>query len=639
MVYKQRKTRAGSAPPAGNSEELPATQGAVIPGTALRAGACSRCRTRKTRCEFTAGASACHKCTESGLAHECIIQASRTRPARGNSVPPVDAQQASQSRLQGKRNAHITRPTVHRQAPTKKDHVGLQGQLKLGQHDAASEQLLDSIPKVENEPPEFSSENVEHMANIFGAISAGISRDNVELENEFYGSSAEEEIDIDAAISSDSDDSLNDKSDAGSEELESEIMRRLPSNSKYHPKAVAQQAPIKAAQKQASKPKLDSENFYDPQTCPFTIQCAVRQQDGDNAPFEVPSTISLDQLRTHVAEKLGRFPGLVSLRYRLDSDKAKAELEIFKARLRSLIVPPRLANGKPSTHPPKNVLVYFEDVGSGNDGNANNSSNSNKAGTGRQAKQKQPTSSNLMQGTSHYEETFEKLQQRWRCETHSSRGSDSPSQCYTPSGGNVCYALTHSNLSFWALEIMEGKATVDVKPPTLYLHQARSRSRATAPPAQKELHTSMPQYNYPPVYVMPPWAPPMGFQHDYMQNNPTNPQFHDARPPHHATPLPLPSQRLPTAEIPDIVGWFSSLDQDEQRSKDGILFQPFGDILREKGFLRISQLSPDFVKIPDLQDWLGIEVGTAILIMQYVQEDLEMLRAGRRVFPTETNHI
>ncbi|KAI6046193.1 hypothetical protein EDC04DRAFT_3016385 [Pisolithus marmoratus] len=203
------------------------------------------------------------------------------------------------------------------------------------------EQLLDSIPEVENKPPEFSLEKVEHMANIFGAISAGISRDNVGLENEFYGSSAEEEIDIDAAISSDSDDSLDDKSDASSEELESEIMQHLPSNSKHHPKAIAQQVPIKAAQKQASKPKLDSENFYDLQTS-FTIQCAVHQQDGDNAPFKVLSTISLDQLCTHVAEKHGHFPGLVSLHYWLDSDKVKAgailirmdaELEILKARL------------------------------------------------------------------------------------------------------------------------------------------------------------------------------------------------------------------------------------------------------------------------------------------------------------------
>ncbi|KAI6019128.1 hypothetical protein EDC04DRAFT_2901867 [Pisolithus marmoratus] len=64
----------------------------------------------------------------------------------------------------------------------------------------ASEQLLDSILEFEDKPPEFFSKKVEHMANIFKAISAGISRDNVGLESEYYGSGAEEEIDIDAAI-------------------------------------------------------------------------------------------------------------------------------------------------------------------------------------------------------------------------------------------------------------------------------------------------------------------------------------------------------------------------------------------------------------------------------------------------------
>lgn len=42
------------------------------------------------------------------------------------------------------------------------------------------------------------------------------------------------------------------------------------------------------------------------------------------------------------------------------------------------------------------------------------------------------------------------LQQKWRCEKHS---KDQDVYCYS-SGSNVCYALTHSNISFWALEIV-----------------------------------------------------------------------------------------------------------------------------------------------------------------------------------------
>jgi hypothetical protein len=59
------------------------------------------------------------------------------------------------------------------------------------------------------------------------------------------------------------------------------------------------------------------------------------------------------------------------LQYHLSNDNAKIgaisiqtneELLLFKDRLRKIIVPPRLANGKASTRAPKAVLVYFEDA-------------------------------------------------------------------------------------------------------------------------------------------------------------------------------------------------------------------------------------------------------------------------------------
>jgi hypothetical protein len=61
------------------------------------------------------------------------------------------------------------------------------------------------------------------------------------------------------------------------------------------------------------------------------------------------------------------------LQYRLSSDnvkigaisiQTKEELLLFKDRLRKLIVPPRLSNGKASTRTPKAMLVYFEDASS-----------------------------------------------------------------------------------------------------------------------------------------------------------------------------------------------------------------------------------------------------------------------------------
>lgn len=103
----------------------------------------------------------------------------------------------------------------------------------------------------------------------------------------------------------------------------------------------------------------------------FDIPGVVCRPDGANAPITISSTTTLDMLRIAVAEKLGRFPGLVVLQYRLSNDNTKIgaisiqtneELLLFKDHLRKIIVPPRLANGKASTRTPKAVLVYFEDA-------------------------------------------------------------------------------------------------------------------------------------------------------------------------------------------------------------------------------------------------------------------------------------
>ena len=123
--------------------------------------------------------------------------------------------------------------------------------------------------------------------------------------------------------------------------------------------------------------------------CPvFTIQCAVCQPDGSNLPFEIPSTIALDELHDSVAKKLKHYAGLVLLQYRLDSNKAKVgttsietdtEFSIFKVKMRTLIVPQHLTNGKISTRPLKNCLVYFEDGGAEHaSGNGNKSVRTHK---------------------------------------------------------------------------------------------------------------------------------------------------------------------------------------------------------------------------------------------------------------------
>ena len=102
----------------------------------------------------------------------------------------------------------------------------------------------------------------------------------------------------------------------------------------------------------------------------FSISAVVKKRDGSNCPFTVPSSMKFDDLRILIAEKLRCFPGLLELRYRLDTDKQKAaatsiqtpeEFGIFKDRMRSLIVPQRLPSGKLSTRALKPVTVSFED--------------------------------------------------------------------------------------------------------------------------------------------------------------------------------------------------------------------------------------------------------------------------------------
>jgi len=210
-----------------------------------------------------------------------------------------------------------------------------------------------------------------------------------------------------------------------------------------------------------AKRKQTAEDYvsYNPMTCSFIISGVVRRLDGTNAPITVPCEVALDELRTVVAEKLGRFPGLVALQYRLGSDSAKAgaisiqtdnELQMFKDRMRKLIVPSLLSNGKPSTRALKPVLVYFEDSNNEQTETIKNTTNSKK-NLSSSSRQSAPSSSS---GQSELSERrtniIGELQERWKCSKHT---KDRDVQCYNPSG-NVCYVLTHSNLAFWALAIV-----------------------------------------------------------------------------------------------------------------------------------------------------------------------------------------
>jgi len=105
---------------------------------------------------------------------------------------------------------------------------------------------------------------------------------------------------------------------------------------------------------------------------------------------------------------------------------------------------------------------------------------------------------------------------------------------------------------------------------------------------------------------------------------PSGPHFHGSSSSSYNMPYFVPY-------IPDIITWFSYLDRHEVRNKDGIIFAPYGHILKAKRFDWLSQLTPEFVEVEDLQAWLDIEVGIAILIMEYAKEDLDAVRSGQAI--------
>ncbi|KAH0837792.1 hypothetical protein J3R83DRAFT_5975 [Lanmaoa asiatica] len=428
----------------------------------------------------------------------------------------------------------------------------------------------------------------------------------------------------------------------------------------------------------------------------FDIKCVVRRSKGSSSLLDISSTITFNELLDAVAKRLKRHPDNVLLRYRLSTMKQKdasiniesdEELAMFISRIRSIIFPPRRKDGKPSARPLKEIEVCFEDAGisdaddsqahdSSGKGRANGKSNrlasvvitstsssaqqiklttllllqgSNSGlrmaqrGSKRASSEIPTEHPDLLDGTARRGRYVSQLQSRWQCIIHT-KSPQSPVWCYrNPTQQDpICQKLTYSHLSFWALEVMEGRATIEEKPLTLNLGKSKAENPGPSNPMLQCGHLAPagplagnPYYPPPPYYYLPHTGIPHAYRYDTATAPTVQAPFIPSQ-----TVVAVPSTSRPSqADLP-IVQWFAYLDQVEERNNDGITFAPYSQILRENQFMRVSQLL-EFTSIPltSLQELLKIPLGVATLIIQYAKHDLEDLRAGRWVFPGPRNDL
>jgi hypothetical protein len=173
---------------------------------------------------------------------------------------------------------------------------------------------------------------------------------------------------------------------------------------------------------------------------------------------------------------------------------------------------------------------------------------------------------------------------------------------------------------------MSGHADVDTKPPRLHLHDVRPRSWAIGNASDTaRLHASS---GYTSPFMM---APPQ--QHFWYTGPPAYGPGSAHQSSSYVPQTPVMNQSGCTPEYPDIEQWFNSLDSHKERSADGIQFSQYDAMLKEEGFLQLSQLDQEFFNKKELKELLGIGMGTAVLIMQYAQQDIKAIRAGRALIP------
>ncbi|KAF9218416.1 hypothetical protein BS17DRAFT_770716 [Gyrodon lividus] len=309
----------------GSKASLPPKK---LPGAKKKSVVCSHCCLQKVKYNVPDRHFACSRCTASGpqVAGECDVMENHGS-THGFSAPPVNPPPANPTKPASQR------PTPQH-APTKKTSPSMNIADLLPPNSckpAAMSPLLtanlNAIPEIDEpyNPPVFGEptydsiksihntdvstsqpHSLEHANAFFDAVTAGLPCDS-----DGYVSKKSETCDLNA-VSSNRDNVDGSKGSDDESDLEMQqliVIARCP-NIKAHttkPKAATAQHPKTSCTSDKAEPP---------------IQCIACQPNGSNAPFEIPSTISLEELHSKVGRKMEQLPDLIQLQYHLEFNRA-----------------------------------------------------------------------------------------------------------------------------------------------------------------------------------------------------------------------------------------------------------------------------------------------------------------------------
>lgn len=123
----------------------------------------------------------------------------------------------------------------------------------------------------------------------------------------------------------------------------------------------------------------------------------------------------------------------------------------------------------------------------------------------------------------------------------------------------------------------------------------------------------------------------MGFPYGYYPPPyPLPSPWYQSQPPGPPAAVAVPTANLVTTgaklDYPKISHWLNYCDTHPDRRGEDFVAHIYK--FDREGFRRINQLTGDRVTIEKLSDWLKIGKGTADLLIQYAEEDVELIKNG-----------